>query len=182
MGSLKGSYVWAQNDDAMLLGWSMTKSILNALIGIRVRQGKLSLDQKALFPEWCERAGDARCGISILQLLQMSSGLYFDETYGAFGGATHMLFSNTDIAKYAISQGYDKGMRISSLDAVSLRCCSWQTILLLFRDYQHFDRCASQYLRRPRRICELSQKRTVLYVISFRLSQLLICTCAGLSP
>ncbi len=89
----------------------MTKSILNALIGIRVRQGKMSLDQKALFPEWCQRSGDERCGITILQLLQMSSGLNFDETYGAFGGATQMLFANNDIAKFAIDQGYDKGMR-----------------------------------------------------------------------
>jgi CubicO group peptidase (beta-lactamase class C family) len=108
---LKGSFDWANSDDAMLLGWSMTKSILNALIGIRVRQGKMSLDQKALFPEWCQRSGDERCDITILQLLQMSSGLNFDETYGAFGGATQMLFANNDIAKFAIGQGYDKGMR-----------------------------------------------------------------------
>ena len=109
LGSLKGSFAWAHSDDAMLLGWSMTKSILNALIGIRVRQGKMSLDQKALFPEWCERPGDDRCGISILQLLQMSSGLYFDETYGAFSGATRMLFANTDIAKFATHHKYDEG-------------------------------------------------------------------------
>ncbi len=93
----------------MLLGWSMTKSILNALIGIRVRQGELAIDQKALFPEWCERPEDARCNITVLELLQMSSGLHFDETYGAFGGATHMLFANTDVANFALAYKYDEG-------------------------------------------------------------------------
>ena len=163
LGSLKGSFAWAHSDDAMLLGWSMTKSILNALIGIRVRQGKMSLDQKALFPEWCERPGDDRCDISILQLLQMSSGLNFDETYGAFGGATHMLFANNDVAKFAISQGYDKGMRCFCIeDPVCSCCCSRQTVLLLFGDYKHFDRCAAKFLRRYRRIRHLSQKRIVM--------------------
>ncbi len=87
----------------------MTKSILNALIGIRVRQGKLAIDQKALFPEWCEQPTDARCSITVLELLHMSSGLDFDETYGAFGGATHMLFANTDVAKFALAYKYDEG-------------------------------------------------------------------------
>ncbi len=109
LGSLKGSYQWAHSDDAMLLGWSMTKSILNALIGIRVRQGKMSLDQSALFPEWCMRPEDARCKITVLELLQMSSGLHFDETYGAFGAATHMLFAHNDIAKFALPYAYGKG-------------------------------------------------------------------------
>ena len=109
LGSLKGQYQWAQDDSAMLLGWSMTKSILNALVGIRVRQGEMKLDQSALLPEWCEQPLDQRCNITVLQLLQMSSGLYFDETYGAFSGATRMLFANTDIAKFATHHKYDEG-------------------------------------------------------------------------
>jgi CubicO group peptidase (beta-lactamase class C family) len=92
----------------------MTKSVLNALIGIRVRQGKLALNQTALFPEWCEAPHDARCGISVLQLLQMSSGLHFDETYGPFSGATRMLFANSDVAKFAIGHKYGKGAHASA--------------------------------------------------------------------
>jgi CubicO group peptidase (beta-lactamase class C family) len=90
----------------------MTKSILNALIGIRVRQGKLSLNQTGLFPEWCEEL-DKRCNISVLQLLQMSSGLHFDETYGPFSGATRMLFANSDVAKFAINHEFSKGLLIN---------------------------------------------------------------------
>jgi CubicO group peptidase (beta-lactamase class C family) len=122
LGSLKGSYQWAQSDDAMLLGWSMTKSILNALIGIRVRQGKMSLDQSALFPEWCMRPEDARCNITVLELLKMSSGLHFDETYGAFGAATHMLFAHNDIAKFALPYTYNKGAVYLSKVCLLLDC------------------------------------------------------------
>jgi CubicO group peptidase (beta-lactamase class C family) len=146
---VKGLYEWARSDDAMLLGWSMTKSILNALVGIRVRQGKLSLDQKALFPKWCEQQGDARCDITVLQLLQMASGLHFDETYGAFGGATHMLFANTDVAKFALAYDYDKGDWLHIMLHLAnwlLPCNSWQALLLLFWHNQHFGRCFAEHI------------------------------------
>lgn len=115
----------------------MTKSILNAFIGIRVRQGKLDLNRTALFPEWCVDR-DERCNISVLQLLQMSSGLHFDETYGPFSGATRMLFANTDIAKFAIDHKHGNGNRQFYL--VSMRCRllnRWRAVSLLFRDNQH---------------------------------------------
>ena len=154
LGSLKGSQVWAQHDTAMLLGWSVTKSVLNALVGIRVRQGKMRLEQSALLPEWCAQPQDERCNITVLQLLQMSSGLHFDETYGAFGGATHMLFANTDVAKFAIQHQYDDGTRTLSkpsrtaapLQSLTVRR-SRQAILLLFRHHQHLNRCSAQFFR-----------------------------------
>jgi hypothetical protein len=42
-----------------LIGWSMTKSVLNALVGILVRQGRLDIRQPAPVPEWRSR-GDPR--------------------------------------------------------------------------------------------------------------------------
>jgi hypothetical protein len=147
LGSLKGSFSWAHRDTAMLHGWSVTKSILNALIGIRVRQGKLSLHQKALFPEWCEQPSDERCGVSVLELLQMTSGLHFDETYGAFSEATHMLFANTDIAMYAISRGYDAGWFYLCAQSLEISAsCSRQKVSLFFCNDKHFDRRAAKLL------------------------------------
>ena len=35
-----------------LLGWSMTKSVTNALLGILVRNGKLDMHQPAPIVEW----------------------------------------------------------------------------------------------------------------------------------
>ncbi len=35
-----------------LIGWSMSKAALNALVGLRVKDGKLALTDRALLPEW----------------------------------------------------------------------------------------------------------------------------------
>jgi len=59
-----------------LLGWSMTKTVNAALVGMAVKDGKLSLDQKNLFPQW---ANDARMEISVADLMSMTSGLKWSE-------------------------------------------------------------------------------------------------------
>ncbi len=65
-----------------LLGGSMTKSVLNALLGIAVREGRLALDAPADLPAW-RSAGDLRHAITLLELLRMSSGLQWNEGYEA---------------------------------------------------------------------------------------------------
>lgn len=66
--------------DTPLLGWSMTKSVVNALTGILVRQKKLALEQTALMPQW-QKEDDPRRKITLDQLLRMSSSLKFTEAY-----------------------------------------------------------------------------------------------------
>jgi CubicO group peptidase (beta-lactamase class C family) len=84
-----------------LIGWSMAKAALNALIGLRVKDGKLAVTDKALLPEWRGK-GDARAFISIDDLLRASSGLAFDENYAdPLGDATQMLFVAGDKARFA---------------------------------------------------------------------------------
>jgi hypothetical protein len=68
--------------DMPLMGWSMTKSIANALVGILVHKGKLSLQDPAPVPEW-QTEEDPRKNITIDQLLRMSSGLEFEEEYAS---------------------------------------------------------------------------------------------------
>jgi Beta-lactamase len=50
------------------LGWSMTKSVLSALVGIRIGQGHLSLDSPANAAEWPEQ--DPRHNITVRHLIQ----------------------------------------------------------------------------------------------------------------
>ena len=57
-----------------LLGWSMSKSVTNALVGVLVRQGKLRIREPTPVAEW-QKAGDSRKSITLDQLLRMSSGL-----------------------------------------------------------------------------------------------------------
>jgi CubicO group peptidase (beta-lactamase class C family) len=64
------------NASTPLLGWSMTKTVNVALAGMAIKDGKLSLDQQNLFPQW---AGDARAKISVADLMAMTSGLEWNE-------------------------------------------------------------------------------------------------------
>ena len=82
-----------------LLGWSMTKSVTAGLIGVLVREGRLALEQRAGWPP-----GDARADIRIADLLSMTSGLRFNESYGAVSDVTRMLFLEPDMAAFARAQ------------------------------------------------------------------------------
>jgi len=86
-----------------LLGWSMAKSLTNALVGVLVRNEKLNLTDPAPVPEW-QTEGDPRRRITLDQLMRMSSGLEFDEDYSEFGDATEMLYRSYDFAAYAASK------------------------------------------------------------------------------
>jgi len=83
-----------------LPGYSVTKSVISALIGILVRQGKLNVDLPAPVPEWSDSA-DPRHAITINQLLRMTSGLALDESDSGFDPVSRMLFLEPDMAGFA---------------------------------------------------------------------------------
>ena len=83
------------------LGWSMSKSVTDLLVGRLVKQGKISLGDDHLRPEW---EGDERAGITIENLLRMTSGLEWDETYSLGTPITQMLYDEPDMAGYVASQ------------------------------------------------------------------------------
>lgn len=90
--------------DTPLQGWSMTKSFINALVGILVKQDKLSLEQKTLLPEWSGK-NDPRSEITLDQMLRMSSGLEFNETAGTLvSDLTTMLMLEPDASAYALAK------------------------------------------------------------------------------
>jgi CubicO group peptidase (beta-lactamase class C family) len=72
-------YDAAHGPESTLPSWSMAKSVLHAVVGILVRQGRLDVSAPADVPEWPE--GDPRRAITLDQLLRMRSGLRFDEEY-----------------------------------------------------------------------------------------------------
>ena len=81
-----------------LLGWSMTKGMVNALMGILVRQQQLDIHTPVPIPEW---QGDDRRKITYANLMQMTSGLRFQ--WFPFGPCdlTNMLFKEKDMAAFA---------------------------------------------------------------------------------
>jgi hypothetical protein len=86
--------------DTPLLGWSMTKSVMSALVGILVRQGRLSLTGPAPVPAWRDPS-DPRHAITIEQLMRMTSGLTLDDTNNGFDPSSRMLYTEPDMAAYA---------------------------------------------------------------------------------
>jgi CubicO group peptidase (beta-lactamase class C family) len=81
-----------------LIGWSMTKTIINAMVGVLVKQGKLKVENPAPVDEW---KADDRNQITLHNLLQASSGLAWEEIYGGPSTATNMLFRKKDAAAFA---------------------------------------------------------------------------------
>lgn len=87
--------------ETRLLGWSMTKSVMNALVGILVRNGRLSLDSTVPLPAW-RTPGDARGAITLNHLLHMASGLRFDEGMASTrSDVIRMLLQSDDMADFA---------------------------------------------------------------------------------
>lgn len=95
-------YAEGFTQESVFTGWSMTKSITNALIGVLVRERKLKLSGAAPIAEW---QGDDRKKITINHLLQASSGLTWSESYFIPGADFHNMFIHSDDkAGYALRQ------------------------------------------------------------------------------
>ena len=92
------------SSSSRLLSWSMAKSVLHAVIGTLVDDGRLEPGELAPVPEWRDPA-DARHAITIADLLAMRDGLAFVEEY-EIGQPSHvidMLYGEGqhDMAHYA---------------------------------------------------------------------------------
>ena len=88
--------------DTPLLGFSMTKSVVNALIGIMTQQGLTSPSMPAPIPEW-RGATDPRREIEIEHLMRMTTGLALDETNSGFDPASQMVYLHDDMAGFAVN-------------------------------------------------------------------------------
>ena len=89
--------------NTLQLGWSMSKCVTNAQVGMLVQQGKLELHSSAPVPEW-QKADDPRQKITLDQLLRMSAGLEFSEEYAPFSDAVYMFYDSYDFAAYAANK------------------------------------------------------------------------------
>ncbi len=84
-----------------LMGWSMTKSLTNALVSRLVLKGKLKIEDPAPVAEW---QNDERKNITLNNLMQASSGLEWNESYFAPGHFHNMFMHSDDKGGYAASQ------------------------------------------------------------------------------
>jgi CubicO group peptidase (beta-lactamase class C family) len=89
------------------LGWSMAKSVTNALAGALEARGQVDVTRPAPVDQW-RGTGDPRQAITLDNLLRMSSGLEFDESYdGMLSDVRVMLFLRGDKAAFAADKPLD---------------------------------------------------------------------------
>ena len=95
------SYQPEFNAETRFQSWSMAKSVTNALAGLMVQEGRWDIHQPAAVPEW---QNDERRQITINNLMQMNSGLQWNEDYGNRSDVTVMLYCEEDFARFAWQQ------------------------------------------------------------------------------
>lgn len=76
-----------------LLGWSMTKSVISACAGILTKKGQLSLDERPFNTS----SDPYKSNTTLKDLLQMRSGLDWEENYNQYSSATKMLFDSDNV-------------------------------------------------------------------------------------
>ena len=109
MALYKGKVVAERYDngirpDMKLLSWSMAKSFTNALTGIMAGDGLVDIHAPMDIPEW---QNDGRKSITLNDLLQMQSGLEWNEDYGARSDVNLMLHREQDMGLFALSKPLD---------------------------------------------------------------------------
>ena len=97
-------YAPGYGTDTPMLSWSMNKSVVNALVGVLVRQGRLSVEAPAPVPAWRDPA-DPRRGITVEHLMRMTSGLALDEANSGFDPSSRMIYTEPDMAGFAVAAG-----------------------------------------------------------------------------
>ena len=87
--------------ETKLLSWSMAKSFTNALVGIMASDGIVDIYAPVDIPEW---QGDGRSAITLNDLMQMQSGLEWNEDYGNRSDVNLMLHREQDMGLYTLSK------------------------------------------------------------------------------
>jgi CubicO group peptidase (beta-lactamase class C family) len=123
-----GRVVWERfadgyGPDSRFRSWSMAKSVTNGLVGILVRERRLSLDAPAPVPRW-QAPGDPRRALTLRHLLQMTTGLdNADGGDGASSFVARILFGDlaADTAKGAevVDLAHEPGTRWAYSTATS---------------------------------------------------------------
>jgi len=96
-------YAAGYGPSTQLWGYSATKSVMSALVGVLVAQGRLRVEARAPVSAW-QAPGDPRSAVTLDQLLRMTSGLAFDAGTGLLSPTRRLLYLEADPVGFAESQ------------------------------------------------------------------------------
>ncbi len=77
-------YYRGNTEQSKTISWSLAKSFVSALVGIAVAEGRIASIEQPVTDYAPSLRGSGYDGVSIRDVLQMSSGIGFDEDYGDF--------------------------------------------------------------------------------------------------
>ncbi len=89
------------NLNTRFVSWSVAKSFVNAIVGILSKEGRIDIYRETGLEEWKD---DERKNITVNDLMEMQSGLRWNEDYGNRSDVTVMLHCEGDMSKYAIDK------------------------------------------------------------------------------
>lgn len=90
-------YNYGKDSNSRFLAWSVTKSVTSALVGIAVAEGYIDAVTDPVTKYVPALADTAYAGTTVEEVLQMSSGVRFDETY----------WLGTDVFRLQLAVGTD---------------------------------------------------------------------------
>lgn len=117
------NYYLGNNKNSKAISWSVGKSIMGALVGLAVQDGYIeSINDKV--SDYVDSLGDSPWNnITIKNVLQMSSGIQFDENYFDLFSDINIMMAHLvlgyDLEYYASNLGKNKEQGIS-LDYISI--------------------------------------------------------------
>ena len=77
-------YYLGKTEASQVISWSVAKSFVSALVGIAVEEGHINDINEPVSDYLPTLAGSGYEGVEIKDILQMSSGIRFNENYGEF--------------------------------------------------------------------------------------------------
>ena len=101
----------------VLPSFSVSKSFTSTVVGLLVDDGKLALDRRAPISEWSAPT-DPRRAITLRNILNMSSGLQWNENYSDAQSDVLQMVTAGDESSYVIAKPLDAkpGSRSAVLD------------------------------------------------------------------
>ena len=102
-------YLLGATENSRLTSFSVAKSFVSALVGIAIDDGRISGVDRPVTDYVPELKGSGYDGVPIKHILQMSSGVHFDEDYASWSSDISIMFAKSFVLGSPIN-AYPQGL------------------------------------------------------------------------